>query len=160
MNLRQKLYDAQDSGNVLMKINNSSALYKNLEEIKSRKPIYSNISKSQRRKNNSYKQSDYYRRQENKIFGKILLGIRDKDVKARVNTEQNLLINNNRNARKKYEEIKRRMIGKQNEYFMERVFNQKSIISPQKYDKEFNEMVNRFNTKKYANKKLILPPIH
>ena len=160
MNLRQKLYDAQDSGNVLMKINNSSALYKNLEEIKSRKPIYSNISKSQRRKNNSYKQSDYYRRQENKIFGKILLGIRDKDVKARVNTEQNLLINNNRNARKKYEEIKRRMIEKQNEYFMERVFNQKSIISPQKYDKEFNEMVTRFNTKKYANKKLILPPIH
>ena len=52
------------------------------------------------------------------------------------------------------------MIGKQNEYFMERVFNQKSIISPQKYDKEFNEMVTRFNTKKYANKKLILPPIH
>jgi hypothetical protein len=79
MNLRQKLYDAQDAGNVLMKINNSSALYKNLEEIKSRKPIYSNISKSQRRKNNSYKQSDYYRRQENKIFGKILIDIRDKD---------------------------------------------------------------------------------
>ena len=38
-----------------MKINNSSALYKNLEEIKSRKPIYIylNISKSQRRKNNT-----------------------------------------------------------------------------------------------------------
>ena len=32
-------------------------------------------------------------------------------------------------------------------------------ISPQKYDKEYNEMVNRFNTKKYANKKLILPQI-
>ena len=27
----------------------------------------------------SYKQPDYYRRQENKIFGKILIDIRDKD---------------------------------------------------------------------------------
>ena len=52
------------------------------------------------------------------------------------------------------------MIEKENQYFLERVFNQKSIISPQKYDKEINEMVTRFNTKKYINKKLILPPIH
>ena len=40
MNLRQKLYDSQDSANILMKINNSSSLFKNLEKIQHRKPIY------------------------------------------------------------------------------------------------------------------------
>ena len=40
MNFRQKLYDSQDSANILMKINNSSSLFKNLEKIQNRKPIY------------------------------------------------------------------------------------------------------------------------
>ena len=48
----------------------------------------------------------------------------------------------------------------ENKSFLNRVFNQKSVISPKKYDKDFNEMVNKFNAKKKANKKLILPPIH
>ena len=52
------------------------------------------------------------------------------------------------------------MISNENQSFMNRVFNQRSVISPKKYDKDFNEMVNRFNAKKKANRKLILPPIH
>ena len=51
-------------------------------------------------------------------------------------------------------------IENENKSFLNRVFNQKSVISPKKYDKDFNEMVNKFNAKKKANKKLILPPIH
>ena len=51
-------------------------------------------------------------------------------------------------------------IENENKSFLNRVFNQKSVISSKKYDKDFNEMVNKFNAKKKANKKLILPPIH
>ena len=159
MNFRQKLYDSQDSGNVLIKIKNSSALFKNLEKIQSRKPIYTRASLSQK-KNKNNKQVDYYRNQENKIFGKILIGITDREVKSRFNTEQNELINNNRNSRRKYQKIRNMMILNENQSFMNRVFNQRSVISPKKYDKDFNEMVNRFNAKKKANRKLILPPIH
>ena len=159
MNFRQKLYDSQDSGNVLIKINNSSSLFKNLEEIQSRKPIYIKAPLS-KKKNNYNKQSDYYLKRENKIFGKILIDITDKEVKSRFNTEQNELVNNNRNSRRKYLKIRNMMIGNENRSFMNRVFNQKSVISPQKYDKDFNEMVKKINNKKKANKKLILPPIY
>ena len=158
MNLRQKLYDAQDSANVLLKINNSSALYRNLEKIQSRKPVYGNSSLTKRRNNN--KESDYYLKEENKIFGKILVGIRDREVKSRFNTEQNEIINKNRNSRKKYLEMRNKKIGEENKSFLNRVFNQRSVISPKKMDKEFNEMLAKFNVKKKANKKLILPPIY
>ena len=53
MNHRQKLYDAQDSANLLIKINNSSALFKNIEKINSRKPIYGNSPLTKRRRNNN-----------------------------------------------------------------------------------------------------------
>ena len=158
MNLRQKLYDAQDSANVLLKINNSSALYRNLEKIQSRKPVYGNSSLTKRRNNN--KESDYYLKEENKIFGKILLGIRDREIKTRFNTEQNEIINKNRNSRKKYLEMRNKKIVEENKSFLNRVFNQRSVISPKKMDKEFNEMLAKFNVKKKANKKLILPPIY
>ena len=158
MNLRQKLYDAQDSANVLLKINNSSALYRNLEKIQSRKPVYGNSSLTKRRNNN--KESDYYLKEENKIFGKILLGIRDREVKSRFNTEQNEIINKNRNSRKKYLEMRNKKIVEENKSFLNRVFNQRSVISPKKMDKEFNEMLAKFNVKKKANKKLLLPSIY
>ena len=159
MNHRQKLYDAQDSANLLIKINNSSALFRNIEKINSRKPIYGNSPLTKRRRNNN-RESNYYLKEENKIFGKILLGIRDREVRSRFNTEQNEIINNNKNSRRKYLEMKNKMIGQENKSFLNRVFNQKSVISPKKMDKEFNNMLAKFNVKKNANKKLILPPIY
>ena len=159
MNLRQKLYDSQDSANVLMKINNSSSLFKNLEKIQNRKPLYAKAS-SLKKFNRNNKESDYYLNQENKIFEKILVSITDKEVKARYNTEQNELINNNRNSRRKHLKLRNMKIGNENNFYWNRVFNQKSVISPKQYDKEFNNLVNKLNAKKKANKKLILPPIH
>ncbi len=159
MNLRQKLYDSQDSANILMKINNSSSLFKNLEKIQNRKPIYVKTSLHKKNSRNK-KESDYYLNQENKIFGKLLISISDKEVKSRFNTEQNELINNNRNSRRKHLKLRNMIIGKENKSFLNRVFNQKSVISPKQYDKEFNNLVNKLNVKKKANKKLILPPIH
>ena len=159
MNFRQKLYDSQDSANILMKINNSSSLFKNLEKIQNRKPIYVKTSLHKKNSRNN-KESDYYLNQENKIFGKLLISISDKEVKSRFNTEQNDLINNNRNSRRKHLKLRNMIIGKENKSFLNRVFNQKSVISPKQYDKEFNNLVNKLNVKKKANKKLILPPIH
>ena len=159
MNFRQKLYDSQDSANILMKINNSSSLFKNLEKIQNRKPIYVKTSLHKKNSRNN-KESDYYLNQENKIFGKLLISISDKEVKSRFNTEQNELINNNRNSRRKHLKLRNMIIGKENKSFLNRVFNQRSVISPKKMDKEFNEMLAKFNVKKKANKKLILPPIH
>ena len=159
MNLRQKLYDSQDSANVLMKINNSSSLFKNLEKIQNRKPLYAKASSFKKMSRNN-KESDYYLNKENKIFEKILVSITDKEVKARYNTEQNELINNNRNSRRKHLKLRNMKIGNENNFYWNRVFNQKSVISPKQYDKEFNNLVNKLNAKKKANKKLILPPIH
>ena len=159
MNFRQKLYDSQDSANILMKINNSSSLFKNLEKIQNRKPLYAKAS-SLKKFNRNNKESDYYLNQENKIFEKILVSITDKEVKARYNTEQNELINNNRNSRRKHLKLRNMKIGNENNFYWNRVFNQKSVISPKQYDKEFNNLVNKLNAKKKANKKLILPPIH
>ena len=159
MNLRQKLYDSQDSANILMKINNSSSLFKNLEKIQNRKPIYVKTSLHKKNSRNN-KESDYYLNQENKIFGKLLISISDKEVKSRFGTEQNDLINNNRNSRRKHLKLRNMKIGNENNFYWNRVFNQKSVISPKQYDKEFNNLVNKFNAKKKANKKLILPPIH
>ena len=159
MNLRQKLYDSQDSANVLMKINNSSSLFKNLEKIQNRKPLYAKAS-SLKKLNRNNKESDYYLNKENKIFSKILVSITDKEVKARYNTEQNELINNNRISRRKHLKLRNMKIGNENNFYWNRVFNQKSVISPKQYDKEFNNLVNKLNAKKKANKKLILPPIH
>ena len=159
MNFRQKLYDSQDSANILMKINNSSSLFKNLEKIQNRKPIYVKTSLYKKNSRNN-KESDYYLNQENKIFGKLLISISDKEVKSRFNTEQNELINNNRNSRRKHLKLRNMKIGNENNFYWNRVFNQKSVISPKQYDKEFNNLVNKLNAKKKANKKLILPPIH
>ena len=159
MNLRQKLYDSQDSANILMKINNSSSLFKNLEKIQNRKPIYVKTSLHKKNSRNK-KESDYYLNQENKIFGKLLISISDKEVKSRFDTEQNELINNTRNSRRKHLKLRNMIIGKENKSFLNRVFNQKSVISPKKMDKEFNNMVAKFNVKKNANRKLILPPIY
>ena len=159
MNFRQKLYDSQDSANILMKINNSSSLFKNLEKIQNRKPLYAKASSFKKMSRNN-KESDYYLNKENKIFEKILVSITDKEVKARFNTEQNELINNNRNSRRKHLKLRNMKIGNENNFYWNRVFNQKSVISPKQYDKEFNKLVNKLNVKKKANKKLILPPIH
>ena len=40
MKLRQKIYDSSEQTNKLIKITNSYHLFKNLERIKNRKPIY------------------------------------------------------------------------------------------------------------------------
>ena len=52
------------------------------------------------------------------------------------------------------------MIKQENMNYRDRVFNQRSLISPRKFDKEYNDLMKKLTFKKKANKKLILPPIY
>ena len=159
MNIKQKIYDSKDSSNALIKINNSSVLSKNLAKIRHRKPIFKSEAKFNRKKSN-LELVDYYRKKENKIFKKIIGEIRYREIKPLLYTEQNELINNSMNSRKKYYELNNLAIEKENENFKKRLLNQKPFLSAQILDKEYKDMMNKNNTKKKANKSLILPPIN
>ena len=158
MNLKQRLYDSNSSGNALIKIKNSSVLSHNLQEIRNRKPIYVNSLFSQRKKSN-LNLLDYYRQKENSIISKILGEIRTKEVKPILNTEQNEIVNNSMNSKKKHYKLINLALKKENQSFKKRIFNQKPFISVKDLDKEYNDMVNKNKAKRKANKSLVLPPI-
>ena len=163
MNFRQRLYDSNDSINLQIKINNTSALSKNLNEIRKRKPIFSHMTLSHNKKT-QLNLEDYYRKKENLLYQKILVEIKKKDNNNNhiFNTEQNELINNNKISRKKYYKLNNYNLEKENESFKKRLNNQKPFISVKSLDKEYKERVriSRFNGKKNLNNSLILPPIN
>ena len=158
MNLKQRLYDSNSSGNALIKIKNSSVLSHNLQKIRNRKPIYVNSLFSQRKKSN-LNLLDYYRQKENSIISKILGEIRTKEVKPILNTELNEIVNNSMNSKKKHYKLINLALKKENQSFKKRIFNQKPFISVKDLDKEYNDMVNKNKAKRKANKSLVLPPI-
>ena len=162
MNLRQKLYDSNDSGNTLIKIKNSSSLSKNLRDIRTRKPIYiNNINNSlSQRKNSKLDFEDYYRKKENKIINKIIGEIKTKKYNQVYNTEQNILINNSMKSKKNYIKLNNLALKKENDSFKKRINNQKPFISAKGLDKEYKDLNDKFNSKKKANKSLRLPPIN
>ena len=69
---RQKIYDSSEQINKLIKVTNSYHLYRNLEKIKNRKPIYVNDYNYQQKKTEKGKShsdlNDYYQMQENLIL--------------------------------------------------------------------------------------------
>ena len=158
MNLRQRLYDSNDSSNQRIKITNSSVLSKNLEEIRNRKPIYTNNALIKRKKS-KLELNDYYRKKENKIINKIIDEIRFKEIKPIINTEQNQLINNSMNSRKKYNKLNNLAIEKENENFKRRLNNQKAFLSAKILDEEYKKKIRKNSAKKNASQSLVLPPI-
>ena len=129
-------------------------------KVKNKKDKEKKTKKNKKNKKNESKQSDYHRMKENKIFGKILLGIVDKKTKPVLYTEQNHIVNINLNSRNKHQKMKNLMIKQENMNYRDRVFNQRPLISPRKFDKEYNDLMKQLSFKKKANKKLILPPIY
>ncbi len=159
MNIKQKIYDSNDSGNTRIKIKNSSALYKNLEEIRNRKNIYIYSSPSPRKKTNKISLLDYETKRENSLIQKLIRDIRTREVKPILNTEQNEIVNNSMNSKKKHYKLINLALKKENQSFKKRIFNQKPFISVKDLDKEYNDMVNKNKAKRKANKSLVLPPI-
>ena len=137
MNIRQKLYDSNDSSNVYIKSTNTSVLSKNLNEIINRKPIFTNKSISKKKKV-TINLDEYFRIRENVIYNKM-------------------------RSKNNYHKINEESIEKENKSFKKRLYNLKPFISAHKLDKEFNErvVIRRFNSNnKKENKNLILPNIN
>ena len=165
MKIRQKIYDSSEQTNKLIKITNSYHLYKNLENIRNRKPIYINnsnylLKKSTRQKSqNDLK--NYYKIKDNEKFSKILGTIRTKKVEPPMNTEQNKLINNSKESRLLHKNIENQTIEKENENLKKRINCQKPFISARSLDKEFQKRtILEKKRKKNGSKALILPPIN
>ena len=164
MKLRQKIYDSSEQTNKLIKITNSYHLFKNLEKIKNRKPIYINNSdfllKREPKQRSHVDLKDYYKRREDEIFGKVLGTIKAKKVYPMTNTEQSRIINNTKESRLLHKMLEKETIEKDNEKFKRRLFNQKPFISAKSMDKEYKRLSNMEKKRKYnASRKLILPPI-
>ena len=159
MNLRQRLYDSNESENKLIKINNNSVLSKNLQEIRNRKPIYTKNTVTKRKKI-KLQLNDYYIKNENKIFNKIIEEIRLKEVRPVLFTEQNQLINDSMKSRKKHYKLSSLALEKENAKFRQRLFNSKPFLAAKSLDKEYNNMRRKNSAKKQASQSLILPPIN
>ena len=159
MNLRQRIYDSNECENKLIKINNNSILSKNLQEIRNRKPIYTKNSLSSRKKI-KLQLADYYIKNENKIFNKIIENIRTKEIKPQLYTEQNQLINDSLKSRKKHYNLLNLALKKENAKFRQRLFDSKPFLSAKTLDKEYKNMRHKNSAKKQASQSLILPPIN
>ena len=157
MNFRQRLYDLNNSTNLQIKINNTSSLSKNLNEIRNRKPIFihKNLPHNKKTQINLV---DYYREKENILYKKILGEIRNKSTKPIFNTEESEIINNNKISRKNYYKINNYNLVKENESFKRRLNKQKPFFSARNLDKEYKERVKISRKKEYNS--LILPPIN
>ncbi len=158
MNLRQRIYDSNDSGNIYIKLNNSSALSKNLEKIRNRKPLFLKISSFERKKSKS-NLVDYYRKKENLIMNKIIDQIRSKEIRP-IFTEQNELIKNSKKTKENIYRLYNKAIQQENENFKKRLSNLKPFISARDLDNEYKKNILRKSAKKRVNKSLILPPIN
>ena len=162
MNIRQKLYDSNDSSNVYIKSTNTSVLSKNLNEIINRKPVFSNKVFSKKKKV-TINLDDYFRIRENLIYNKMITEIKKKKLKPNISAEQNEMIINKMRSKNNYHKINEESIEKENKSFKKRLYNLKPFISAHKLDKEFNEriVIRRFNSNsKKENKTLILPNIN
>ena len=159
MNLRQRIYDSKEAESKLIKINNNSVLSKNLQEIRNRKPIYTKNPLSNRKKA-KIQLADYYLKNENKIFNKIIEEIRLKEIKPIVYTEQSQLINNSMKSKKKHHNLNILALEKENEKFKQRLFNSKPFLSAKSLDKEYKDRKRKDSAKKQASQSLILPPIN
>ena len=167
MKLRQKIYDSSEQINKLIKVTNSYHLYRNLEKIKNRKPIYVNDYNYQQKKTEKGKShsdlNDYYQMQENLIFGKIIEQIHSKKIKSPFNREHKQLIDNSKESRMVHNNLKKQELARENENYKKRINSQKAFVSSKNLDREYN---NRLIFGKLKNKKnndsslLILPPIN
>ena len=162
MNIRQKLYDSNDSSNKYIKSTNTSVLSKNLNEINNRKPIFTNKALFKKKKV-KINLDEYFRIKENLIYNKMITEIKKKKLKPNISAEQNEMIINKMRFKNNYHKINDESIEKENKSFKKRLYNMKPFISAHKLDKEFNEriVIRRFNSNnKKENKTLILPNIN
>ena len=150
MKLRQKIYDSSERTNKLIKITNSYHLFKNLEKIKNRKPIYVNNNYPPKKFNQNL--NEYYINKDNKYKNNIL------DKKSTKNGYANYTDINNLFNNKESRLVNKRLV-KENENYIKRINNQKAFISSKSLDKEYKMKVAMKKYKKSGSNNVLLPPI-
>ena len=150
MKLRQKIYDSSERTNKLIKITNSYHLFKNLEKIKNRKPIY--VKNIYPPKNINKNLNEYYIHKDNMYKNNILDKKPKKNGYAN-NTDINNLYNN------KESKLFNKKLEKENENYIRRINNQKPFISSKSLDKEYKVKATMKKYNKSRSKNVLLPPI-
>ena len=164
MKIRQKIYDSSEQINKLIKITNSYHLYRNLENIRHRKPIYINSSNFPLKKSTRQKSlndiNEYNKAKDNLVFGRIIDEINSKKVEPPRNSELDKLISNSKESRLIYKNLESKSLKKENENYKKRIYSQKAFISTKTLDQEYKKRL-IFGKLKNENKskELILPPI-
>ena len=161
MNARQKAYDSTDEANKLTKINNNYYLYKNVEEIRKRKPRYFDTPNPRKpnklNKNQVFK--DYFVIKENLVvYNKI------RDIMCRKANPQNnnyfiLHENKSKEQRNKYKNYEEMKIAKENKYFQKRLKSQKSFLDVIQMEKEY-QRGRKYGKKNSQAQSVVLPPIN
>ena len=143
MNPRQKSYDSYDKTNKLLKLTNSYYHYRNLEIIKNRKPLYNDAPKyfsnpkTAKKKKAIVFQTYYVKKQNESIknkINKILL----RPIKPKMNNEFLTKEKKLYQMKKLYKNIFDRKRDEDNEYYKNRIKNQKAFMNPKAMDKNFN----------------------
>jgi hypothetical protein len=163
MNPRQKSYDSYDKTNKLLKLTNSYYHFRNLENIKNRKPQYSNHpTKYQYKKSNGVPFQNYFVKKQNETIHNKLKQIRLKPIKPKINSiflSKEIKIQEFRQQHKNLF-LKRRE--EENENYKKRIKNQKAFIDPKAMDRDFQEEHAKtvMKLKKIQeNENVVLPPI-
>ena len=160
MNIKQRLYESPEANNKLIKINNSFNLFKSLENIKNRKPIYISKDILHKKLTKSSSFINYERLKNNFFFSRLLQQIKDKKYHTPiVITEQNRIMNNTKEFREKQKIIKIENLKKANEMFKRRLKKQKPVISIKMLDQQYAEHFSLISSRKKGRRKLVLPPI-
>ena len=150
MKLRQKIYDSSERTNKLIKITNSYHLFRNLEKIKNRKPIYANNNYPPKKINLNL--NEYYINKNN-IYKNNIFDKKSKNNGYSNNTDINNLFNN------KESRLVNKQLEKENENYIKRINNQKAFISSKSLDKEFKMKMAVKKYKKSGSNSVLLPPI-
>jgi len=143
MNPRQKSYDSYDKTNKLLKLTNSYYHFRNLEIIKNRRsqysdaPMYFKTPKATKKKLSTLFQTYYVKKQNESIknkINKILL----RPIKPKMNDDFLTKETKMQKVRQIHKNIFNKKREEDNEYYKNRIKNQKAFINPKIMDQNFN----------------------
>ena len=144
MNPHQKSYDSYDKTNKLLKLTNSYYHFRNLEFIKNRKPQDSNApayfqkSKTLKKQRQTTLFDSYYIKQQNQNIKKKLNKILLRPIKPKMNDYFLTKETKIQKVRQLHKEIFDKQRNEDNEYYKQRIKNQKAFINPKLMDQNYN----------------------
>lgn len=171
MNPRQKSYDSYDKTNKLLKLTNSYYHFRNLEIIKNRRSQYNNAplyfhNQTKTRNVSKKKKSElfqtYYLKKQNESIKKKLNKILLKPIKPKMNDSFLTKEIKMQKVRQLHKNLFNKKRNEDNDYYKQRIKNQKAFINPKMMDKHYNKEHIKaiMKLRKIGeNENVVLPPI-